>query len=101
MDVLGDYASPLPSRVTGQFFGMSGQDGERCWRWSATMMQENVEHPDLAQTAAVEFFEFLQETIDEARQNPKDTHSSMRSFRERFMAGLCRMTRFWACCLRR
>ncbi len=73
MDVLGDFASPLPSRVTGQFFGMSGEDGERCWRWSAIMMEENVENPDLAKTAAVEFFEFLQETIDEARRNPGNT----------------------------
>ncbi|MGA8027352.1 MAG: cytochrome P450 [Bryobacteraceae bacterium] len=77
MDVIADFANPLPAIVTAELFGVPVEDHQKLKDWSTDFaeMLGNFQHnPDRARRAlksTENMLAYFQEAIREQRQNPR------------------------------
>ena len=78
MDLLADFAEPLPAIVTAEMLGVPVEDHVRLKNWSATFaeMLGNFQHNPDRLPAVLEAVEgltaYFQDAIDEQRKHPRD-----------------------------
>lgn len=81
IDLLHDYAAPLPAVVIAEMIGLPGADARRLLDWSNRMVRmymfaaseaERAEIEADADAAAVEFTAYLEEAIADHRAQPRD-----------------------------
>jgi len=76
-DFVEDIAVPLPLILIAEMLGIRREDRERFHQWSDAMIgaQGNLDKPEItaaAGKAALEYYTYLTEIIEDRRQNPKD-----------------------------
>lgn len=77
MDVIADFANPLPAIVTAELFGVPVEDHQKLKTWSTDFaeMLGNFQHnPDRARRvlkSTENLLEYFQKAIREQRQNPR------------------------------
>jgi cytochrome P450 len=77
MDVIGDFANPLPAIVTAELFGVPVEDHEKLKDWStdfAEMLgnfQHNPERARRVLSSTENLLEYFQNAIREQKQNPR------------------------------
>jgi cytochrome P450 len=74
IDLIGDYAFPLPIIVISEMLGIPAQDRLKFRDWSNAIIDAN-NHPDRMREAALHikaFVAYLKKLIEERRQNPTD-----------------------------
>jgi cytochrome P450 family 142 subfamily A polypeptide 1 len=76
-DFVEDIAVPLPLILIAEMIGIRREDRERFHQWSDAMIgaQGNLDKPEVtaaAGKAALEYYGYLVDIIEDRRQNPKD-----------------------------
>ena len=73
MDIVADYALPIPATVIAEILGIPGSDMDKFHRWSSNMLQSNAAStwgmlrmiPNLWQ-----FYRYVKQQLDNRRKNP-------------------------------
>jgi len=77
LDVIRDFAYPLPAIVIAEMLGVRREDRELVKRWSdalAVLLGSTVSEPSIAENGArciLEFRSYLQDLVDERRRRPQ------------------------------
>jgi cytochrome P450 family 142 subfamily A polypeptide 1 len=76
-DFVEDIAVPLPLILIAEMIGIRPEDRERFHRWSDALIgaQGNLDKPDVierAAKAALEYYAYLVDVIDDRRRNPRE-----------------------------
>jgi cytochrome P450 family 142 subfamily A polypeptide 1 len=76
-DFVEDIAVPLPLILIAEMIGIRREDRGRFHRWSDAMIASsgNMDDPEVTQAAgqaALEYFTYITEVIEDRRENPKD-----------------------------
>jgi unspecific monooxygenase len=83
MEVIGDYAIPIPVAMIAELMGIPGEDHEQLLRWSHAIVKvfdKNVtsEEGEAAEQATRDFVAYLQDAVEERRaRRGEDLISSM------------------------
>jgi cytochrome P450 len=81
MDLVEDYATPLPTLVIAEMLGIPVADRQRCTRWTEVILNlsHSVAGDEAAQKASIEYrattaemSEYLEILLEERRRAPKD-----------------------------
>ncbi|UOR12578.1 cytochrome P450 family protein [Halobacillus amylolyticus] len=74
MNLIDDFAFPLPIIVICEMLGVPSQDRDKFRTWSNTLVEasNNPENAEQIQTHMTEFVMYLKQLCAERRQNPKD-----------------------------
>jgi cytochrome P450 family 142 subfamily A polypeptide 1 len=76
-DFVEDIAVPLPLILIAEMIGIRREDRERFHRWSDAMIavQGNIDRPEIAAAAgqaALEYYTYVTDIIEDRRREPKD-----------------------------
>ncbi|MDH3306488.1 MAG: cytochrome P450 [Acidimicrobiia bacterium] len=70
IDLIDDFAFPLPVTVIAELLGVPVEDREKFRRWTKTLLfADTIEH---AQVAGFEFIAYMNDQIDQRRSQPAD-----------------------------
>ncbi len=74
MDIVSDYAFPLPMTVIAELLGVPVEDRETFRRWSSTIILHAMkgDEPEAVATAGLEFMMYFHDLIDRRRDDPQD-----------------------------
>lgn len=74
MDLMEDFALPLPVTVIAELLGVPASDQARFRDWTQTIVVEGVRNPGSERTAvaALEFIMYFHDQFDKRRANPQD-----------------------------
>jgi len=75
VDLIADYATPLPLTVIAELLGVPSSDHADFRRWSQTILTEAAREGgdmEATATAALEFIMYFHALFDERRQNPRE-----------------------------
>ena len=70
-DFMEKFANRLPAQVVAGFFGLTRDDGERCYGWISAFMNPDRDPSDSAE-AVVKLGQLVSEAISRARSEPGD-----------------------------
>ncbi|MGV9797358.1 cytochrome P450 [Mycobacterium sp. NPDC003449] len=71
-DFMAQFAERLPAQVVAGFFGLTPDDGERCYRWVTTFMDPPGGDQAAAAEAVVSLGAFISEALSIVRAAPRD-----------------------------
>src|SRR6266704_1297634 len=73
MDVIADFALPLPLTMIGRILGVPAQDNQKFHRWSKTLISAGTNRNLLVLIPSImSFMGYLKKLIKERRAHPKD-----------------------------
>jgi cytochrome P450 len=73
VELVGDYALPIPATVIAELLGVPAQDQRKFHRWSSRLVSISSSRDMLrALPAALAFMRYLRKLIDRRRVNPRD-----------------------------
>src|SRR5262249_28398448 len=74
MDLIRDYALPLPTTIIAEMLGVPVEDRHRFHRWSSSMVQSNPSGWGMLRAipGAVMFLRYLRKLLRERRASPGD-----------------------------
>jgi cytochrome P450 len=73
VELVGDYALPIPATVIAELLGVPAQDQRKFHRWSSRLVSISSSRDMLrALPAALAFIRYLRKLIDRRRVNPRD-----------------------------
>ncbi len=70
IDLIAEFALPLPSTVIAELLGVPLDDQPRFHRWTKTLLYSGL--MEEAQIAALEFTMYIHEMIEERQENPRE-----------------------------
>lgn len=72
MDLIADYATPLPLTMIGRILGMPFQDNDKFYRWTKTFVNAGSGNMFVLVPTLLRFMSYLRALIKERRAHPKD-----------------------------
>src|SRR5205085_8650559 len=75
LDIVADFAAPLPTTVIAELLGIPAEDGQRFRRWTEAITGTDVRHtrdPKEVQQFAVELRDYLTEQVRRRKGAPTD-----------------------------
>jgi cytochrome P450 len=72
MDLIEDYAAPLPLTVIGRILGMPPQDNHKFYKWTKTFVNTGTSNLFVLVPTLLRFMSYLRALIKERRAHPKD-----------------------------
>lgn len=78
MDLIHDYALPLPSTIVAEMLGVPVEDRHRFHRWSSAMVSADASKLSLfrAMPGVFAFFRYVRKLVKERRGDPRDDLTS-------------------------
>ncbi|MGB0034992.1 MAG: cytochrome P450 [Candidatus Acidiferrales bacterium] len=78
MDLIHDYALPLPSTIIAEMLGVPAEDRHRFHRWSSSMVSADASKLSLyrAMPGALAFIRYVRKLVKKRRADPRDDLTS-------------------------